>query len=57
MTVLCGLPWWLRGKESACQCRRRRSDQGQEDPLEEEMATYRSILAGKSHGQKEPGGL
>ena len=25
---------------------------GQEDPLEEEMATYSSIFAGKSHGQR-----
>ena len=25
---------------------------GQEDPLEKEMATYFSILAGKSHGQR-----
>ena len=25
---------------------------GWEDPLEEEMATYSSILAGKSHGQR-----
>ena len=25
---------------------------GQEDPLEEEMATRSSILAGKSHGQR-----
>ena len=25
---------------------------GQEDPLEEGMATYSSILAGKSHGEK-----
>ena len=22
----CGLPWWLSGKESACQCRRCRFD-------------------------------
>ena len=22
----CGLPWWLSGKEFACQCRRRRFD-------------------------------
>ena len=21
-----GLPWWLRGKEPTCQCRRRRMD-------------------------------
>ena len=25
---------------------------GQEDPLEEEMATYSSVLVGKSHGQE-----
>ena len=25
---------------------------GREDPLEEEMATHSSILAGKSHGQR-----
>ena len=25
---------------------------GQEDPLEEEMATHSSILAGKFHGQR-----
>ena len=30
---------------------------GREDPLEKEMATYSSILAGTFHGQKEPGGL
>ena len=30
---------------------------GREDPLEKEMATHSSILAGKFHGQKEPGGL
>ena len=30
---------------------------GQEDPLEEEMATYSSILAWKIPGIEEPGGL
>ena len=30
---------------------------GWEDPLEKEMATHSSILAWKSHGQEEPGGL
>ena len=30
---------------------------GQEDPLEEGMATHFSILAGKSPGTEEPGGL
>ena len=37
------------GKEPACQCRRRKKAQvrslGWEDPLEESMATYSSILA------------
>ena len=36
-----GLPWWLRGKESACNA----EDLGQEDPLEEEVATHFSVLA------------
>ena len=30
---------------------------GQEDPLEKEMATHSSVLAGKSHGQRKLGGL
>ena len=30
---------------------------GQEDPLEEEMATYSSILAWKKSRGEEPGGL
>ena len=29
---------------------------GQEDPLEEEMATYTSILAWESHGQRSLAG-
>jgi len=41
-----GLPWWLSGKELACQSRRHRFDPwGQEDPLEKEMTTHSSILA------------
>ena len=50
-----GLPRWLSGKESTCQCRRyRRSrfDSCQEDPLEEETATHSSVLPRKSHGQR-----
>ena len=39
------LPWWLSGKESACQCRRRVQPLGQEDPLEKEMASHSHILA------------
>ena len=26
LKFMCGLPWWLSGKESACQCRRHRFD-------------------------------
>ena len=32
-------------------------DVGQEDPLEEEMATHSSILAWRSPSTEEPGGL
>ena len=51
-----GLPKWLRGKETACHCKRHRrcrfDSVGQGDPSEEAMATHISILAGKSHGQR-----
>ena len=36
-----GLPWWLSGKEPACQCRRHETwaqSLGQEDPLQEGTA-------------------
>ena len=42
------LPRWCGGKELACQCRRQETQVqslGQEDPLEEGMATHSSILA------------
>ena len=42
-----GFPGGFSGKESACQCRRqemRVQSLGQEDPLEEEIATHSSIL-------------
>ena len=42
--LTCGLPWWLIGKESVFLPMQVRS-LGQEDPLEEEMATHSSILA------------
>ena len=54
------LPQCLRGKESACNS----GDLGdavrylgQEDPLEEEMATQSSILAWEIPWTEEPGGL
>ena len=44
-----GLPRWLSGEESAWQCKEAQEiwvwSLGQEDPLEEEMATRSSILA------------
>ena len=49
------------GKEHACQCRRHKrhgfNSLGQEDPLEEEMATHPSILAWKIPWTEEPDGL
>ena len=42
-----GFPRWLSGKDFACQCRSHRCRSlGQEDPLEEEIATPSSILGG-----------
>ena len=55
-----GLPRWLSGKESACQCRRCKRwvwSLGQEDPLEEGMATQSSILAWRIPWTEEPGRL
>ena len=58
-----GLPWWLSGKESCFNA----GDAGlipgpgrslgQEDPLEEDMATHSSILAWRVPWTEEPGRL
>ena len=54
-------PGGAGGEESFCQCRRckrRRVDfLGQEDPLEEGMANFSSILAWKISWTVQPGGL
>ena len=54
------LPRWLSGKESTCQCRKMQEtwvpSLGQEDPLEEEMATHSSIPAWEIHGQRSLAG-
>ena len=45
---------WHRGKECTCQCKKHETwlqSLGQEDPLEEEMATHFNILPGNFHGQ------
>ena len=53
-----GLPWWLSGKESACQCRRLKVQSlGGKDPPEEETATHSSILAWEIPRTEEPGGV
>ena len=51
-----GLPRWLSGNESACQWMWVQS-LGQEDPLEEEMATHTNILACEIPWTEEPGRL
>ena len=52
MNIL-GLPWWLSGKESTCQCRRYGVQSlGQDDPLEEVRQPTPVFLPGKSHAQR-----
>ena len=51
-----GFPAGSDGKETAMQETQVRS-LGQEDPLEEEMATHSSILAWEIPWTEEPGGL
>ena len=51
-TVRNELPWWLTVKNLPVTWDTRAQTLGWEDPLEEEMATYSSILAEKSHGQR-----
>ena len=58
--TIAGLPRWSTGKESTCRCRRGRRDGrsvGQEDSLEEEMATHSSTLAWRIPWTEEPDGL
>ena len=55
-----GLPWWLSGKDSACQwrCKRPGFDSlGWEDLPEKEMATHSNILAWEIPRTEEAGGL
>ena len=62
VTELCqGFPHSSVGKETTCQCRDMRRwpvpSLGREDPLEEGMATYSSVLAWRSPWTEEPGRL
>ena len=50
-----GLPWWLSGKESTCQCRRCGFDQ--EDPFLKETETHSSTLTWRIPWTEEPGRL
>ena len=50
-------PWWLSGKEFACQCRMWVRSLVWEDLLEREMATHSSILAWEIPWTEKPGGL
>ena len=51
-----GLPWWLRGKESACQCRRHSSIPGLGRPWRRKWQPTPVFLPGKSHGQRSLAG-
>ena len=55
LVYICGLPWWLSGKDSV----RNAGDRslGWEDPLEEDMATHSSILAWRISWTEESHGL
>ena len=56
--IVVRLPWWLSGKESACQCRRCEFDPwAREDSLEKEMATHSSIPAWEIPWTEEPSRL
>ena len=56
MTLHCGLPWWLSGKDSACQCRSRRrcgfNPWVQKIPWRMEWQPSPVSLPGKFHGVK-----
>ena len=52
-----GLPYSLSGGEPTSNAGDMGSTLGQEDPLEQEMATHSSILPGESREQRRLGGL
>ena len=55
--IYLGLPQGLSSKESTCNAGDVHSILGQEDLLENEMATHSSVLAWKMPWTVEPGGL
>ena len=52
-----GFPGGPEGKESACNAETHVQSLGQEDPLEEGMATHSSILVWRIPSTEEPSGL
>ena len=51
----CGLPWWLSGKEAACDAGDMGSISGSERSLDKELATLSSILAWEIPWTEESG--
>ena len=53
-----GLPWWLSGKESICQCKRHRSDPWVgKIPWSRKWQPTPVFLPGEFHRQRNPGGV
>ena len=53
MNSLRGLPWWLCGKESTCQCRRRRLNSWvRKIPRRRKWQPTPVFLPGESHGRR-----
>ena len=57
MKFITWLPWWVSGKESACNVETRDQSLGQEGSLEKEMTTHSGVLAWEIPWTEEPGGL
>ena len=56
IVALCGLPRWLRAKESTCQCRRHGfSPRVWETPWRRKWHPTPVFLPGKAHGQRSGG--
>ena len=56
-TTTLRLPWWLSGKESACNVGDTVQSLGQEHLLEEDMATHSNVLVWNIPWTEEPGRL
>ena len=53
LNIWWGLPWWLSGKESTCQCRRCEFNSwGMKIPSKRKWQPTPAFLPGKSHGQR-----